>query len=76
MACKRLNILHKSRFQQGCILGISLIILLKGSSDGTMSIISPISEKLYRRLYSLYSRMVTSLQHAAGLNPRGYRYNL
>jgi hypothetical protein len=65
MACKRLNILHKSRFQQGCILG---------SSDGTMSIILPVSEKLYRRLYSLYSRMVTSLQHAAGLNPRGYRY--
>ena len=42
-------------------------------ADGSISIVSPVTEKLYRRLYSLYSRMVTSLQHTAGLNPRGYR---
>ena len=73
----RLKMLHSSEeapFQQSCILGKSLHCLtLIGSSNGSVSVVAPVSEKLYRRLYSLYSRMVTSLQHVGGLNPRGYR---
>jgi hypothetical protein len=33
----------------------------------------PIGEKLFKRLYGLYSRMVAHLEHHAGLNPRGFR---
>ena len=47
---------------------------IMGGIDGSLSVVQPISEKIYRRLYSLYSRMVTSLQHVGGLNPRGYRH--
>ena len=73
--------------QYGCIIGIpsSFLVGFKqttklnhslnelASSDGSLSYVSPVSEKLYRRLYSLYSRMVTGLQHVGGLNPRGFR---
>ncbi len=38
-----------------------------------MELVSPVGEKMFKRLYALYSRMVTELQHYAGLNPRGFR---
>ncbi|KAJ3264692.1 Cleavage and polyadenylation specificity factor subunit 1, partial [Borealophlyctis nickersoniae] len=41
--------------------------------EGGLSIMIPVSEKLYKRMYGLYSRMVNNLQHPAGLNPRGFR---
>ncbi|KAJ3323017.1 Cleavage and polyadenylation specificity factor subunit 1 [Boothiomyces sp. JEL0866] len=40
---------------------------------GSIVLITPIPEKMFKRLYGLYSRMVTHLEHYAGLNPRGYR---
>ncbi|KAJ3329950.1 Cleavage and polyadenylation specificity factor subunit 1 [Blyttiomyces sp. JEL0837] len=44
-----------------------------GTLDGGLCVTIPVSEKLYKRLYAVYSKMVNSLQHLAGLNPRGYR---
>ncbi|KAI8851683.1 CPSF A subunit region-domain-containing protein [Chytridium lagenaria] len=44
-----------------------------GMLDGNIGYLVPVSEKLYKRAYALYSKMVNSLQHHAGLNPRGYR---
>lgn len=44
-----------------------------GALDGRVSILTPISEKQFKRLYALYSKMVVFVQHFAGLNPRGYR---
>ncbi|KAJ8329492.1 mRNA cleavage and polyadenylation factor subunit [Batrachochytrium dendrobatidis] len=41
--------------------------------DGALEIITPVSERIFKRLYGLYSRMVTSIEHIAGLNPRGFR---
>ena len=61
-------------YQQACIFGNYFINNSVGASNGSISVLAPVSEKLYRRLYSLYSRIVTSQQHAAGLNPRGYRH--
>ncbi|KAJ3220748.1 Cleavage and polyadenylation specificity factor subunit 1 [Clydaea vesicula] len=43
------------------------------SLDGRISAIIPVDEKVYRRLYAVYSRMVNQIQHLAGLNPRGFR---
>ena len=41
--------------------------------DGGLVLIAPVTEKLYKRLYALYNRLVNGLQHDAGLNPKGYR---
>lgn len=38
-----------------------------------MGALTPVSEKLYKRLHLLHTRLVNGLRHAAGLNPRGYR---
>jgi cleavage and polyadenylation specificity factor subunit 1 len=47
--------------------------VIAGTSEGGLSMIIPVEEKMFKRLYGLYSRMVTHLEHYAGLNPRGYR---
>ena len=47
--------------------------LVAGTSEGGISMVAPVGEKLFKRLYGLYSRMVTHLEHPAGLNPRGFR---
>jgi cleavage and polyadenylation specificity factor subunit 1 len=49
-------------------------VTIGGTLSGGLVLIQPISEKMFKRLYSLYSRMVTHLEHACGLNPRGYRH--
>jgi cleavage and polyadenylation specificity factor subunit 1 len=41
--------------------------------DGRVCMMTPISEKQYKKLYALYSKMVNQIQHSCGLNPRGYR---
>ncbi|KAI8825062.1 CPSF A subunit region-domain-containing protein [Fimicolochytrium jonesii] len=46
---------------------------LSATLEGGLSVLIPVSEKLYKRLYGLYSKMVNNLQHPAGLNPRGFR---
>ncbi|KAI8889133.1 hypothetical protein K501DRAFT_239493 [Backusella circina FSU 941] len=46
---------------------------LCGTFSGSISMISPISEKTFKRLSTLYGQLVNGLQHVAGLNPRAYR---
>ena len=41
--------------------------------DGSLGHILPVSEKTYRRLLMLMNVMTTNLNHAAGLNPKGFR---
>jgi len=45
-----------------------------GTLGGGIGVVSPVDELVYRRLISLQSRMVTSLSHTSGLNPKGFRY--
>lgn len=35
--------------------------------------VSPITEKTYKRLLLLYGQLVNGVQHVAGLNPRAFR---
>ncbi|RUP46454.1 hypothetical protein BC936DRAFT_146934 [Jimgerdemannia flammicorona] len=44
-----------------------------GTLDGSIGIITPIPEKMFKRLQLLYGQLVNGLQHPAGLNPRAYR---
>ena len=46
---------------------------LCGTFNGSISVISPISEKTFKRLNTLYGQLVNNLQHVAGLNPRAFR---
>ncbi|GAB5591624.1 mRNA cleavage and polyadenylation factor subunit [Umbelopsis nana] len=46
---------------------------LCGSLNGSISMVTPITEKTYKRLLLLYGQMVNGLQHFAGLNPRAFR---
>ncbi|KAJ3154030.1 Cleavage and polyadenylation specificity factor subunit 1 [Geranomyces variabilis] len=48
-------------------------VTLSGTLEGGLLLMVPVTEKLYKRLYGLYSKMVNNLQHPAGLNPRGFR---
>jgi CPSF A subunit region len=44
-----------------------------GSLNGSISMVTPITEKTYKRLLLLYGQLVNGLQHVAGLNPRAFR---
>ncbi|CAO3589394.1 unnamed protein product [Absidia cylindrospora] len=46
---------------------------LCGSFTGSISVVSPIPEKTFKRLGTLYGQLANSIQHVAGLNPRAYR---
>ncbi|KAI8646973.1 CPSF A subunit region-domain-containing protein [Parasitella parasitica] len=46
---------------------------LCGTFSGSISVLSPISEKTFKRLNTLYGQLVNNVQHVAGLNPRAYR---
>ncbi|KAL9551200.1 hypothetical protein MBANPS3_004376 [Mucor bainieri] len=46
---------------------------LCGTFSGSISVLSPISEKTFKRLSTLYGQLVNNVQHVAGLNPRAYR---
>jgi len=48
-------------------------MLLGGTLDGGLVLVSPIDESVYRRLYSLHTHITYNLQHVAGLNPRAFR---
>jgi cleavage and polyadenylation specificity factor subunit 1 len=43
------------------------------TQSGAIALINPIDEQTYRRLGALYTYLVNQLEHACGLNPRGYR---
>ncbi|CAH1761431.1 3424_t:CDS:10 [Entrophospora sp. SA101] len=44
-----------------------------GTLDGSIGMITPITEKTYKRMQLLYSQMVNGIQHPAGLNPKSFR---
>ncbi|KAM3586172.1 mRNA cleavage and polyadenylation factor subunit [Umbelopsis sp. WA50703] len=44
-----------------------------GSLNGSIAMVSPITEKTYKRLLLLYGQLVNGVQHVAGLNPRAFR---
>ncbi|KAG2221910.1 hypothetical protein INT45_013246, partial [Circinella minor] len=46
---------------------------LCGTVSGSISVVSPIPEKTFKRLLTLYGQLVNGLQHVAGLNPRAFR---
>ncbi|KAI9004902.1 CPSF A subunit region-domain-containing protein [Phycomyces nitens] len=46
---------------------------LCGSFSGSISVVSPIPEKTFKRLNTLYGQLVNGIQHVAGLNPRAFR---
>ncbi|KAI9469973.1 MAG: CPSF A subunit region-domain-containing protein [Benjaminiella poitrasii] len=46
---------------------------LCGTLNGSIAVLSPISEKTFKRLNTLYGQLVNNVQHVAGLNPRTYR---
>lgn len=46
---------------------------LYGSYTGSIGVVSPIPEKTFKRLNTLYGQLVNNIQHVAGLNPRAYR---
>ncbi|KAI9489620.1 CPSF A subunit region-domain-containing protein [Zychaea mexicana] len=46
---------------------------LCGTFGGSISVVSPIPEKTFKRLNTLYGQLVNGLQHVAGLNPRAFR---
>ncbi|ORY96617.1 CPSF A subunit region-domain-containing protein [Syncephalastrum racemosum] len=44
-----------------------------GTFGGSISAVSPVPEKTFKRLNTLFGQIVNGLQHVAGLNPRAYR---
>ncbi|CAG8584006.1 12053_t:CDS:10 [Acaulospora morrowiae] len=48
-------------------------LCLCGTLDGSIGIITPIPEKMYKRMQLLHAQMVNGLQHPAGLNPKSFR---
>ncbi|XP_057475744.1 LOW QUALITY PROTEIN: cleavage and polyadenylation specificity factor subunit 1-like [Actinidia eriantha] len=47
--------------------------LLFGTLDGSIGCIAPLDELTFRRLQSLQKKLVDSVHHVAGLNPRSFR---
>lgn len=47
--------------------------LLFGTLDGSIGCIAPLDELTFRRLQSLQKKLVDSVPHVAGLNPRSFR---
>ncbi|CEO99699.1 hypothetical protein PBRA_007432 [Plasmodiophora brassicae] len=47
--------------------------LVGAGIDGSVSCLAPVTETLYRRLYSLTTLLTFQVRHLGGLNPRQYR---
>jgi cleavage and polyadenylation specificity factor subunit 1 len=47
--------------------------VLLTTQSGSLGLLTPINETVYRRLGALQAFLTNSLDHACGLNPRGYR---
>ena len=47
--------------------------LVYGSSQGSLGIVCPVKEMVYRRLYMLQMKLTNTLEHRGGLNPKAYR---
>jgi len=59
--------------RQSLIENEGRMITWYGSLDGSIGKISPIGEKMYKRLQLLQTLMQTHMPHYAGLNPKEYR---
>ena len=47
-----------------------------GTLDGAVGLILPVTEKTYRRLHMLQTKLVECIPHYAGLNPKAFRYTI
>ncbi|KMU91957.1 cleavage and polyadenylation specific protein [Coccidioides immitis H538.4] len=47
--------------------------VLVTSQEGSIGVVTPLTEDSYRRLSALQSQLVTSMEHPCGLNPKAYR---
>ncbi|KAG6864394.1 hypothetical protein C0991_009920 [Blastosporella zonata] len=47
--------------------------LLTGSTDGTLSCLTPVDEHAFKRLQLLQGQLTRNVQHIAGLNPKAFR---
>lgn len=47
--------------------------ILLTSQEGSISLITPLPEQIYRRLNALQNILTANLEHPCGLNPRAYR---
>ncbi len=47
--------------------------ILMTTQTGSLALITPLNEQVYRRLQVLQTQLVNTLDHACGLNPRAYR---
>ncbi|TFK16893.1 hypothetical protein FA15DRAFT_650709 [Coprinopsis marcescibilis] len=47
--------------------------LLIGSTDGSLSSLTPVDEHAFKRLQLLQGQLTRNIQHAAGLNPKAFR---
>ena len=47
--------------------------ILIASQNGSLGLVTPVSEESYRRLSALQSQLTNTLEHACGLNPRAFR---
>ncbi|KIJ63088.1 hypothetical protein HYDPIDRAFT_29778 [Hydnomerulius pinastri MD-312] len=47
--------------------------LITGSTDGSLSALTPVDEAAFKRLSLLQGQLSRNMQHIAGLNPRAYR---
>lgn len=72
----RLQMLATSSDRTGAALGsdkTNRFALLFGTLDGSIGCIAPLDELTFRRLQSLQKKLVDSVPHVAGLNPRSFR---
>jgi len=47
-----------------------------GTLEGALGFVTPVAETVFRRLWALQQKMVQSLPHVAGLNPKSFRYHV
>lgn len=47
--------------------------ILATTHSGSLALITPLNEQVYRRLQVLQTQLVNTLDHPCGLNPRAYR---
>src|SRR6266404_4103709 len=45
-----------------------------GHPDGSLTALVPVDEATFKRLHLLQGQITRNVQHAAGLNPRAFRY--
>lgn len=47
--------------------------VLLASQNGSLALVTTVSEESYRRLSALQSQLTNTIEHPAGLNPRAFR---